>query len=112
MDAIFAPLGLTAPQFSILNLLAGNAPIRISDLADLSGTDRTTMTRNIGILMRLKLVKHVAEEDKRARALDITKTGNARLREALPLWEAQQKRTVSRLSQTDSEILLRILSTI
>lgn len=52
--------------------------------------DRSTLSRNLGPLTAEGLMTIGPEGWRRSRALEITKKGRMRLREALPLWERAQ----------------------
>jgi len=105
-DAALAPLALNNGQFSMLVLLAGVGPVRIQQVAETLAMDRTTVTAALKPLLRRKLVRvDVAGDDARAREAVVTPAGEALLREAMPLWRAQQERLMKMLSAKDAEAL-------
>jgi DNA-binding MarR family transcriptional regulator len=63
--------------------------------------DRSTLTRNLGPLEKEGLVKVGLEGWRRSRSLEITKKGQSRLREALPLWQKAQDMLKGRLGNRD-----------
>ena len=85
-------VGLRPTQFSLLNALAASEPVTVSLLAERLLMDRTTLTRNLGPLERQKLVRSETTEDKRERILVLTPPGRKMLAQALPRWEAAQRR--------------------
>jgi DNA-binding MarR family transcriptional regulator len=89
-DTALRPVGLRATQLSILVAIAIDGAISIAALASFLGTDRTTLTRNLRPLENEGLVSVGPEGWRRSRTLEITKKGQWRLREALPLWERAQ----------------------
>jgi DNA-binding MarR family transcriptional regulator len=108
-DATLAPVGLTANQFSLLAMLSGLGPIAPGVLADRLGTDRTTLTRNLGPLSRDGLIDIRPEEDRRRRTIHLTPAGRDRLAMALPLWRRAQSEIVEHLGERSLEGLFREL---
>jgi len=97
-DAVFKPIGITSGQFTILSALKRDKPVPISDMADLLGMDRTTLTRNLKPLETLRLVAtHTDARDRRVRSLTLTAKGRALLKQALPLWRKVQKESNRRI---------------
>lgn len=106
-DEVFAPLGLNNGQFTMLALLAGLGSVRIQKMADVLVMDRTTVTAALKPLRRRKLVRvGVAKDDARARDAVLTPAGEAVLRDAIPLWQAQQ-RVLSKLFSAQEARSLR-----
>ncbi len=97
-DRALAPIGLKATQFSVLASLYGMGPVSIGTVAERLGMDRTTLTRNLRPLEKQGLIGvSVDLEDRRGRDVTLTPAGEARLGQALPLWEEAQAETLSRL---------------
>ena len=80
------PHGLRATQFSILAALALKGPTPISELAELLGLERTTLTRSTAVLMRNGWVETDRWEDARERLLRLTSPGRRKLEAAFPAW--------------------------
>ena len=82
--------GLRATQFTLLATLVQTGPLPTSRLADFLGLERTTLTRNLGPLLRHGYV-HVEEgEDRRIRKVAITPVGEEAARRAYPFWKKAQ----------------------
>ena len=90
-DEALRPVGLRATQLAVLVAVAMNNAISINALAEFMGMDRTTLTRNLRPLEKEGLVARGIEGWRRSRALEITKKGRSRLRQALPLWSGAQQ---------------------
>src|SRR5215475_10249815 len=87
-----APTGLTISQFSLLGFVCAEGPVAVGRLSELLATDRTTLTRNLGPLLKEGLVERAASGDKRRHELVATLAGRALFKRALPLWsEAEQE---------------------
>lgn len=85
------PHGLRATQFSILAALALKGPAPISELAELLGLERTTLTRSGALLERYGWVRAVPSKDGRERPLQLVPAGRRKLEAAFPAWKAAQQ---------------------
>jgi DNA-binding MarR family transcriptional regulator len=90
--------GLRATQFSILAVLALAGPKPMSELADLLGLERTTLTRSATLLEREGWIGAEPSQDRRERPLRLTEPGRQKLEAAYPSWKAAQ----DSLNQTQS----------
>ena len=100
-DAAFKPIGITSGQFAILAALKRDKPMPLSEMADLLGMDRTTLTRNLRPLEGLELVAiRPGAQDRRIRNLTLTAKGRKLLKEAVPLWRKAQRESDRRISPT------------
>ena len=109
-DEFLRPSGLRATQFSLLMLIRGMGPIRITELAEEAVMDRTTLKRNVELLEREGLVRIEAGEDARVREVSLTAAAGERLAEALPLWQRAQAHVTGALGQGRADRLLADLS--
>jgi DNA-binding MarR family transcriptional regulator len=91
-DNAFKSSGLLSTQFNVLDVICNSNLIRISDLAEKQGMDRTTLTRNLSVLERQGFIKISSGEDHRTRIVTATKKGRTAVAKAIPLWiEVQRK---------------------
>jgi DNA-binding MarR family transcriptional regulator len=110
-DAVFKPIGITSGQFAILSALKRDKPVPISDMAELLGMDRTTLTRNLKPLETLELVAMKPDaRDRRVRGLTLTAKGRLLQKEALPLWRKAQKESNRRIGRDSWDELRPALS--
>ena len=92
-DGILKPSGIRSTQFSVLLNIALIEGITNGELAELLVMDQTTVTRNLSSLKRTGFIEFASgNNDARKKCLRLTSTGQAKLAEALPLWEIAQKR--------------------
>jgi len=96
-DDALRPVGLRATQLSVLVAVETIDALSITSLAAVLGMDRSTLTRNLRPLEDDGLVALGQEGWRRSRTLEITKKGQQRLREAVPLWEKAQKQLNAKL---------------
>lgn len=108
-DEALRPTGLRATQLSILAAIRALAPVAVSRLASVTGTDRTTMSRNLHPLEADRLVRIGGTSDRRVRLVRLTAKGERKLRSALPLWQRAQDRVASELGEKRLRRLLRDL---
>lgn len=101
--------GLSSPQFTTLALLGGFGEMAVSDLAERVGSERTTMTRNLGLLEARGWIEPAPSKDHRFRPYRLTAEGRAVLDAAIPQWRDYQRRLVGRLGPERALELLQVL---
>lgn len=89
-DDALRPSGLRATQFTLLVFLGGRGPTSVTELADVTVTDRTTLTRNLAILEERGLIEIRPGDDARVRLVELTPAGHRAVAAAVPLWERAQ----------------------
>jgi DNA-binding MarR family transcriptional regulator len=109
-DEFLRPSGLRATQFSLLMLIRGMGPIRVTELADEAVMDRTTLKRNLELLEREGMVRIQPGADARVREVSLTADAEERLATALPLWQRAQAHVTRELGQGRAERLLTDLA--
>jgi DNA-binding MarR family transcriptional regulator len=82
--------GVRGTQFTLLATLVQTGPIATTRLADLQGLERTTLTRNLRLLVRDGFVRIDEGEDRRVRNVAITPAGEEAARRAFPFWKKAQ----------------------
>jgi len=92
-DAILAPCGLRSTQWSILTHIARVKRQSIGDIANSLVLDRSALAHNLRPLERDGLIQiEAGDEDKRSRFATLSRKGQAKVAEAIPLWEQAQRR--------------------
>jgi DNA-binding MarR family transcriptional regulator len=87
LEARMEETGLSLAQFGLMAQIAAGGDDRIGALAERSGLDQSTLSRNLRVLERAGLVEvTVVEKDLRRRAVWLTEEGAHRLETALPAW--------------------------
>ena len=105
-DRRLRPHGIRATQFSILVALIERGPSTIGDLADELGIERTTLSRNLELIMNQDWVKiEIGTDDARSRHVAITRAGRKAVTAALPAWREAQNATIAALSPAGSDAL-------
>lgn len=100
-DNRLRPLGLTVAQFSALSVMRGNPGKSINALAERIAMDRSTLTRNIDLLVAKGLVVKTMAERGNIKTCALTKEGEARLDAAIPIWLAARGEMQAQLKDHD-----------
>ncbi|MDJ0707669.1 MAG: MarR family winged helix-turn-helix transcriptional regulator [Leptolyngbyaceae cyanobacterium MO_188.B28] len=111
-DEALRPYGLKTTQFTLLNAIRLRGPIKQTDLAECTVTDRTTLTRNLSSLEKQGLVQLQPGADRRVKEISLTPQGHQRLAEAYPHWKQAQTQTEERLGRSLVRQLLAELNEI
>ncbi len=109
-DALLAPSGLKLTQFSLLHQIRLREPVRISELARVTGLDRTTMGKNLQLIARSGLISLSPGEDRRERVAQLTSKGRQALNMAYPLWKNAQATMTAALGQEQFKTFMSLLS--
>ena len=110
-DRVLAPGGLKVTQFVLLeSILQGEAEKSITDLAQMLGTDRSTIGRNVRILVRDGLVSMSIGSDRREHTIHVTQKGHEAVSLAYPLWQKAQTAVADTLGQDQLKMLKTLLS--
>jgi DNA-binding MarR family transcriptional regulator len=99
LDRELTGLGLTVAQLGLLAQIAVIADDTLGGLAQRTGLEQSTLSRNLRTLERAGLIEiAVVEADLRRRAVWLTETGARRLEAAIPVWRRAHVRLAQRLS--------------
>jgi DNA-binding MarR family transcriptional regulator len=81
--------GLSLPQFFLMGQIAAAPDDTLGALAERTGLDQSTLSRNLRGLEAAGYVEiAIAEDDQRRRAVWLTEPGARRLEAAIPVWRA------------------------
>lgn len=108
-DQKLKPLGVTVVQFSILLMIRNNRGLSINGLAERIAADRSTLTRNLDLLVRDGLVVKENAPKGNAKICRLTDAGHAKLDQLVPLWRNAQKEMQELLEGQDPEAYLATL---
>jgi DNA-binding MarR family transcriptional regulator len=108
-DEALRPLGINAPQLSLLVLIAEFGPLSRAALGRKNHHDRSTLSRNLQPLIAQGwVVDSQPAADGRSRALYVTQAGDALLSAAGPAWSTAQQRAASLLGEEGANALVNI----
>ncbi|MAO81206.1 MAG: MarR family transcriptional regulator [Nocardioides sp.] len=111
-DRALEPVGVNVAQWGLLRRLPppDAEPITIQALAERAELERSTVARNVRVLVKLGLVEMTtSRDDRRASALRLTENAVAVTAEALPLWRSAQAE-IEEILTADSAAELRRLA--
>lgn len=98
-DRLFAPLGVTNGQFSLMVALMGQWRPKLSELAQFLAMDQATMTAAVKTLEKRGLLTLEPDAgDGRVRRPVLSPEGRQVVAEAVPLWKAEHARLAEELA--------------
>jgi len=101
LDERMQTSGLSVAQFGLMAQIAAASDDSLGALADRSGLDQSTLTRNLQALAREGLVEiAVVQGNQRRRMVWLTETGLFRLQDTLPVWRKAHEE-LSQLMDSD-----------
>jgi len=89
-DKALRPFGITAAQFSILTSMVARPERSVTDMARSIAIDRTTLSRNLDLLVRKGLVSGHEADKGNGRLVALTNEGNDLVQKLLPQWRQAQ----------------------
>lgn len=108
-DEALRPYGMGSPQFSLLIVISKLAPASRADIGRFNQLDRSTLTRNLQLLMTGGwIAETTAEAGQRGRPIVLTDAGRRLVLEAAPAWRAAQARARDVLGQTAFDALMDV----
>ena len=93
-DDAMRPLGITASQYTLLAQLAARDSITAVEIGHELDIEKSTLSRNLKRLLALGHINMDPPAGRRGRGLHLTGKGQGVLRDAFPIWQDAQKRTV------------------
>src|SRR5215813_1359953 len=100
--------GLTLAQFGLMAQIAAASDDTLGALAERSGLDQSSLSRNLHALERDGMVEiAIVETDQRKRAVWLTERGATRLEAAISVWQSAHAELAARL---DPELARRLAS--
>ena len=111
-DQALRPFGVNAPQFSLLVLIAKFGPASRAEIGRVNYQDRSTLTRNLALLLAEGWVKELPTEGGRSRPIEISPKGCQLLASAAPAWRDAQTEVRSLIGEDAASNILRVVDAI
>jgi len=112
-DAELAAYDINITQYSLLRLIVNNNPVSLTQLGDIAELDRSTVGRNVTVMVRQGWLKVDRDDmDKRQQQVFITPEGETLVREAFPAWQKCQQIIEERIGPEKVGILHNLLQQI
>lgn len=109
-DQIMAPCGIKATQYTMLGAVAMLGTASVTALSQQLNLDRTTLTRNLKVLLKMGLITISRGKDRRERVAALTDDGLTVIKEATPAWQEAQTSLVKGLGEDRLRRMLEDLS--
>jgi DNA-binding MarR family transcriptional regulator len=90
-DQAVARHGVTIAQVNLLTTLGEVGPCAPRKLGEVLQLERSTVSRNLDLLMEKGLVEAVSSDAKGIREVILTASGHRKIEDVLPDWRAAQK---------------------
>jgi DNA-binding MarR family transcriptional regulator len=101
LDRELAATGMSSAQLALMAQIAAAEDDTLGALAERSGLEQSTLSRNLRILEKAGLIEIAAvESDLRRRAAWLTEAGARRLEAAIPVWRKAQAMLAGAISPT------------
>ena len=94
-DDAMRPLGITASQYTLLAQLASRDGITAVEIGYELDIEKSTLSRNLKRLLALGMIIMDPPAGRRGRGLHLTSKGQVVLKDAYPVWQAAQSRSVA-----------------
>lgn len=108
LEAALRPLGLNLSRHRALSVIQQLEPCTMSEVADFSAVDRTTLTRTIDPLVAGGLVRRATPpEDRRQVVLTLTDEGHAACRRSLRAILALNRELLAGLAESEQRAVAR-----
>jgi DNA-binding MarR family transcriptional regulator len=104
------PLGLTATQFTVLQVLELAGELSQGALGQLLAMDSTTLTRTLAVMNRHGWISERRGKDRRGRLLRLSKSGEAQFKRARHQWERVQAKLRDKLGDQRWELLVSLIN--
>jgi DNA-binding MarR family transcriptional regulator len=108
-DQKLRPFGVTAAQFSILSSVARRPDRSVTEMAQSIAMERSTLSRNMDLLERKKLVRCQEADKGNGRLCSLTEEGRVLLDKLLPEWRKMQDEMREMLSVPDMGSMVEVL---
>lgn len=89
-DEALKAAAITPAQFTMLGYIGNSDAVSLTQLAEILGLERTTLTRNLKPLERDGLIDISPQGYRRSRSVSLSNKGLKALEIALPLWHEAQ----------------------
>lgn len=108
-DRKFAEKNITTKQFSLLINLSRMEEANVAELAEYVNLERSTVTRNLKLLLARGWVCDLAKKNSRGHRYALTTAGEEQLHACLPIWDACQNEIRDFLGEENVQLFTQLL---
>jgi DNA-binding MarR family transcriptional regulator len=98
-EEAFRDVGVSSPQFAMLVSLAIAPGSTAGELAEVLGSDPSTVSRNTELLSKKGMIRVEAGKDRRVREYFLTEDGDAKIQECVPRWKSAQRTALKQIGR-------------
>jgi DNA-binding MarR family transcriptional regulator len=109
-DGVLDGHGLTIAQVNLLAALGKVGPCPPSKLGDVLQLERSTVSRNLTLLLNHGWVEALSSDAKGVREVALTRAGRAKIESVMPEWRRAQRQAAQLLGTTGVKAVHRIAS--
>ena len=111
-DQALRSFGVNAPQFSLLVLISKFGPASRAEIGRVNYQDRSTLTRNLALLLAEGWVRETPTEGGRSRPIEISTKGRQLLALAAPAWRDAQAEVRNLIGEEAAAKILSVVDAI
>jgi DNA-binding MarR family transcriptional regulator len=104
--------GLTIAQVNLLAAIGKAGPCPPSKLGDVLQLERSTVSRNLNLLLNHGWIEALSSDAKGIREVGLTRAGQAKIESVMPEWRQAQQQTAQLLGTTGVKAVQKIASSI
>lgn len=104
--------GLTIAQVNLLAAIGKAGPCPPSRLGDVLQLERSTVSRNLNLLLNHGWVEAVSSDAKGIREVALTRAGRAKIESVMPEWRQAQQQAAQLLGMTGVKAVQKIASSV
>ncbi|MER6679959.1 MarR family winged helix-turn-helix transcriptional regulator [Streptomyces olivaceoviridis] len=109
-DGALAGHGLTIAQVNLLAALGKTGPCRPSRLGEVLQLERSTVSRNLTLLLKHGWIEALSSDAKGMREVALTPAGKAKVESVMPEWRKAQREAAELLGATGVDAVHAIAS--
>jgi DNA-binding MarR family transcriptional regulator len=94
------------PQFTLLQTLATAGTVTQGRLGQILVLDSTTLSRTLRPLQKKRWIRTRTGNDRRERRIELTDTGRAQFKRAVPAWNRAERRVRAQLGRARLDALM------
>ena len=100
-EEAFRDVGISSPQFGLLVALQIDPGSSAGDLAEILGSDPSTVSRNTELLVKRGLIRVEPGEDRRVRTYYLTSEGDRTIQSCVPRWKSAQRAALKQIGRSN-----------
>lgn len=104
-DGALGEHGVTIAQVNLLAALGKAGPCPPSRLGEILQLERSTVSRNVGLLLKHDWIEAVSSDAKGIREVALTRAGRDKIESVMPRWREAQRQAVELLGTSGVDAL-------